>query len=139
MRQDYEDPQTHLERHMDRAAETYRDGLQKAGLAPNAILTKAMAERALRQAWESYIQQATDIRDRNIDAILREHTARMNVIKRQGSRLRLMTCPPITLFRGIGSWYSFTHTGVMMGMVYAGGALAYLAMLILGAIFDRPE
>jgi hypothetical protein len=28
--------------------------------------------------------------------------------------------------------------GVLMGVLYAGFALAFLAMLVLGAIFDRP-
>ncbi|MBA2287535.1 MAG: hypothetical protein H0W02_18835 [Ktedonobacteraceae bacterium] len=135
----YEDPQAYVDRYMARSAETYVNGLRNAGLQPNATLTRAIAERALQEAGEDSIREVTDIRDSTITAILRDHTQRMNAIKKEGARLRLWMCLPVVLALSAGSWYSFTCTGFIMGMCYAGGALAFLAMLVLGALFDRPE
>jgi hypothetical protein len=54
--------------------------------------------------------------------------------------LRLWLCPLIALCFGALSWYHFSRThDTGMGVLYALGSLAFLAMLILGAIFDRPQ
>jgi hypothetical protein len=41
------------------------------------------------------------------------------------------------------AWISFTHASMagasMMGIIYTIGALAFLGMLVFGAIFDRPR
>lgn len=137
--QDYEDPRRYMQRHLEQAADRYADGLQRSGLRPNNRLTRAMAERALREAQENYIRDITELRDRRIAAILREHRESLNAIKRKGASLRLKTCPPIALLFGGEAWYNFHQPGgFFMGILFAGFALAFLAMLILGAIFDRP-
>lgn len=136
----HEDPQQHLDRHMERAARQYVDGLQRAGIKPTHKLTKAVAERAAREARASYIQDATDVRDHNIAAIVRNHHRRMNQIKRSGALLRLWTCPTIALLFGLLAWYNFTRgDDVTVGIICAVGGLAFLLMLLLGAIFDRPR
>jgi hypothetical protein len=138
----YEDPQRHFEQSMERSAKKYVDGLERAGLEPNAKLTRVMAERALIEAREDYNRRAAETRHHNIGVIVGNHNRRMNEIKRSGHKLRLWTCPPIAALFGFMAWYSFSHpgaAGIIMGVVYVFGALAFLAMLVLGAIFDRPK
>ncbi len=138
MRRNDEGPHQHLTRHMERAAAQFVDGLQWTGLEPNERLTRAVAERTIREARASYVREATDSRDQHIQEIISDHTRRMNAIKRSGARLRLITCPPIALFFGLLAWYSFSQGGFVLDVCYVVGALAFLAMLFLGAIFDRP-
>jgi hypothetical protein len=140
MRRSYEDPGHHLDRHLQDAAERYVDGLQRTGLQPNDRLTHAIAERTVREAGEHYVQEATDVRDHNIAMSLREHHERLNAIKREGALLRLKMCPPMALVFTLMAWYSFGHSGgLLMTICYGVGALAFLAMLVLGAIFDPPR
>lgn len=140
MQRGYEDPQQHLSRHMQRAAERYVDGLQKTGLAPNKRLMNALAERTLREAKQEYVDEATEQFESNIASILKEHDQRLNTIRREGASLRLKTCPLVTLVFAGMAWYSFAYTGdVLAGICYSLGALSFLAMLVLGAIFDRPR
>ncbi len=136
--QEFPDPTSHLERHMEQAAEKYVDGLEKAGLEPNPTLTRAMAERALLDAQVDYIHEATATRDHNIALIVNNHKRRMKQIKREGASLRIKTCPPIILLFGLMAWYSLIHAGgIVTGILFIVGALAFLAMLILGPFFDR--
>lgn len=139
-RKAYPDPMQHLERHLQRSAEKYLHGLEQAGLQPTPILTRAIAERAYNEAKASYIQEATQTRNHNIAGILEDHHKRMNAIKKESASLRLKMCPPIILVFSALAWYCLSHAnGLAMGIVYAAGALAFLAMLVLGAIFDRPR
>jgi Flp pilus assembly protein TadB len=135
----YPDPEEHLTQYMERAAERYMDGLSRAGLKPNDRLTRAMARRALHSAQEDYMRQARETRDHNINAILREHHREMNEIKRRGHQQRLWMCPLIAgIFAGV-AYYNLVHThDLLMAAICAAFALAFLLMLILGAIFDRP-
>jgi hypothetical protein len=135
----YPDPDEHFEQHIDRAARRYVDGLSRAGLQPNDRLTRAMAERAWQEAREDYTRQARETFDHNINAILREHHRQMNEIKRSGHRQRLWMCPLIAgIFAGTAYYNVHTHD-LLMAAICAAGALAFLLMLILGAIFDRPR
>ncbi len=137
--QDYEDPRSYTQRYLERSADRYAEGLRRSGLRPNDRLTRAMAERALRETQEHYIRDITELRDRRIAAILREQRESLNAIKRKGASLRLKTCPPIALLFGGEAWYNFHQPGgFFMGVICAACALAFLAMLVLGAIFDRP-
>lgn len=127
---------------MGQSAKRYVAGLERAGLEPNERLTRAMAERALIEARKDYNRRAAETQRHNIGVIVENHNRRMNEIKRSGHKLRLWTCPPIAALFGFMAWYSFSHpgaVGVVMGVVYTLGALAFLGMLILGAIFDRPK
>lgn len=143
MRKAYEDPEKHLQRHMGQAADRYVSGLQRAGLKPNQKLTKAVAERAYEQARESYTREAEETLENNVQVILQEHRRNMNEIKRGGAKLRLWTCPPAALMLGGVAWYNYTFhpgpEGMLVAAMYACGALAFLGMLIGGAIFDRPK
>jgi hypothetical protein len=142
VRKAYEDPESHFKRHMEQSANKYMDGLQRAGLKPNAKLTRAMAARAANEAGQSYIRETMETRDANISSILKDHNKRMNMIKRQGAALRLKTCPPIAFVFGVLAWYAFNHpVGFIPGawIIYACMSLAFLVMLVLGAIFDRPK
>lgn len=130
----------HLEKHIERLAKKYADGIQKVGLKRSKTLEKAISERTLREAKESYIQEVTETRDRNIAAILSNHHEEMNDIKKRGLRLRLKTCSPIALVFGLVAGYNFGRPsdGWQFGILYSIFALAFLAMLVFGAIFDRP-
>ena len=139
---EYEDPHTHMSRHIDRAARKYARGLAEAGLEPNEKLTRAMAERAIREAEGRYLQEIGSTSRHNLAVIQDDHRKRMNKIKRDGARLRVWSCSLMVLFFELFAWYSFTHsgtTGVIMGCIYCVGGIAFLLMLILGAIFDRPS
>lgn len=135
---EYEDPHKHLHRSLERSTDRYVQGLHRSGLKPNARLTRAMAERAVREARESYIREATEIRDHNIGVIHRNHQRRLKRIKQEGASLRLKTCPPIAALFGAVAWYCFLQpSGFLLGLLYTFASLAFLAMLVLGAIFDR--
>jgi hypothetical protein len=137
--QDYEDPRRYIQRHVEQAAGRYTEGLRRSGLQPSARLARAMAERAVLKAKESYIRDITEMHDRRIAAILREHKKRINAIKRKGATLRLMLCLPVAVVLGGFAWYTFYQpNGFFSGIIYAGLALAFLSMLVLGAILDRP-
>ena len=89
---------------------------------------------------EEQLRKVRKLRNQNVTRILNEHRLRMNDIKRRGHHLRLWLCPLIALCFGALSWYHFSRThDTGMGVLYALGSLAFLAMLILGAIFDRPQ
>ena len=122
-----------------KSAEEYVGGLEEMGMEPSPQLTRAYAKRA----YKSYRQQLDAEHAGNVSSIMKTYTRRMNEIKRSGARLRLWTCPPIAAWFAFLSWFSFSQhqgwTSIIMGVAYAVGALAFLAMLIGGAIFDRPE
>lgn len=146
-KESYENPHEHYQRYMEREAEQYAEGLERAGLQPNKTLTKALFERAHQGAKKDYSRSAVRTRDHNIGVILDNHRQQMNDIKRREARLRLWMCPPIVLLFGFLAWqrlstwpssHDLVETLVVSG-VYAGIAVAFLAMLVLGAIFDRPK
>lgn len=135
----WKNPHEHFEEHLTCSAHRYVDGRRQAGLSPNPTLTNAMAERAVQEATDSYVRETLEIRDHNIAVIVQEHRQRLNAIKRRGARQRLWTCPPIALCFGLMAWYSFTAgEGLLIGLCYLAGSLTFLAMLVLGAVFDRP-
>ncbi len=135
----WKNPHEHFEEHLSRSARRYAEGLIRAGIEPHPILTRAMAERAVQEAQESYIRETLEIRDHHIGVILEEHRQRLNAIKRRGAKLRLLTCPPVALCFGAMAWYSYAHHHFDLVALYTFAALAFLAMLVLGAIFDRPR
>jgi len=56
--------------------------------------------------------------------------------QRGGMEPAFKFCPPITLLFSVLAWYSFCHSdGFIVGICYLVGAIAFLAMLVLGAIF----
>lgn len=73
-----------------------------------------------------------------VNGIIRDSNREMNQIKRSGAKLRLWTIPPISVLLALLAWYNWTHGTVSIGIVNAAGSLAFLAMLVLGAIIDRP-
>src|SRR5215471_4724447 len=97
----YPDPEQHSEEYLHRRASQYAHGLQKAGLKSNDRLTRAVAERHVRDARERYVQEVTQTRDHNIAVVKRKHHEAMNDIKRKGARLRVIMCPPIALVAGL--------------------------------------
>lgn len=135
-----ESAEEHLEKQIKRSAERYVNGLQKTGLKRSEKLERAIAERTLREARESHIREATETRDHNIAAIMRKHHEEMNAIKRSGAKLRWKMCPLIALVFGAAAWYNFGRLGdgFLFGILYTVFALAFVAMLVFGAIFDRP-
>lgn len=136
---DYPDPHDYFEEHMHQAAEQDSENLLRAELEPTPILIRALTTRFIEQTNEQYQQDILEVRDHNIDLILKRHRRRMNDIKRSGHRLRVWTCPPFALLLSLLAWFSFTHSGgTVMGICYACGAIIFLGMLIGGAIFDRP-
>lgn len=142
MLRDYEDPQQHLHRHMDRAAERYADGLKRTGLQHNEKLAKAVANRVYEEARADYEGQSTETFLHNMQVLDEQHRQEENKIKRETASRRLKTCPPIAAVFAVMAWYSWSHPGpdhVIIAMIYAIGALAFLTMLVLGAIFDRPR
>jgi len=138
MRQ-FPDPDQHFNEHIKRSAEQYADGLQRSGLEPNPTLTRAVAERAVRQAAESYEREAEAVKIHNIKIIASEHRKRINKLKWQGAGLRARVCPPIAAVFGLVAWHNFHAGNPAMGLLYIGAALSFLVMLILGAIFDKPS
>jgi hypothetical protein len=139
---EYGDVDKRFEKHLKAADERYAAWLRRGGVEPNDILIRENRDNALNEARESFVQESVEIRDHNIGVILKDHNKRLNTIKCEGAHLRVWTCPPIALFFGLLAWYSFSRTGaegMMMGVIYGIGALAFLGMLVLGAIFDRPK
>jgi hypothetical protein len=136
---EYPDPEQYLEGHIERSVAKYARGLRQAGLEPNHTLTKALAERACEEAKENYTREAKKVLDHNIGLVIKDHRRRMNKIKRQGATLRLWLCPLLAACGGLMAWYSFSQGDFTQGIVYAAGGLAFLAMLVFGAIFDRPR
>lgn len=133
------DPKQHLDEHMQRAARKYVDGLRQAGLEPTPTLTRAVAERAGQEAFASYVREAHAIRDQNIALILQDHDRRQQQFRREGARLRLKVCPFLALWFGLLAWFNVTQHHIVLGIICAIGALAFLAMLVFGAIFDRSR
>ena len=130
--QDYEDVQQHFDRHMKRAAESYVEGLQKAGLQPNDTLTRAMAQRAVEEARESYIQDANAILDHNIKMIMKRH---MRSSARRRAKKRLFIRLPLVLLVAALNWYNigFLHS-VFFGPIFLEVLLFLILFTLLGAI-----
>lgn len=136
----WKNPHEHFEEHLSRSARRYVEGIQRAELSSNPTLERAMAEWAVQEATDSYIRETLEIRDHNIGVIMEQHRQRLNAIKRRGAKLRLWTCPPIALCFGFMAWYSFTYgDSLLIGLCYLAASLAFLAMLVVGAIVDRPR
>lgn len=126
------------EQYVNRAVEYYLAGLRRAEVQPNETLVKAIAKKALQEAISQHMEEARQIRDHNIAVIVRDHKRRLREIKRSEARLRLWMCPLIAAWFAGLAWYSvcYQHAWIA-GMVFSIGALAFLAMLLLGAMFDR--
>ena len=130
--QDYEDVQQHFDRHMKRAAERYAEGLQKAGLQPNETLTRAMAQRALTEAKESYIQEGITTLDHNLQVMMKQ---RMRSSARRRMRKRLLVRLPLVLLAGALNWYNIgvLHS-VFFGPIFLEVLLFLVLFTLLGAI-----
>lgn len=134
----YEDAKHNRDQFIDDAARRYVTGIQKTGLQPNRRLERAIAERTGQEAKRRYMEDMDAIQRHNIGSIMEAHKQRLNEIKRNGARLRWRTCPIIAAVFGLMAWYSYAHGHVDLVIVYALAALTFIAMLVLGAIFDRP-
>jgi Flp pilus assembly protein TadB len=134
----YPDPDKHYDEFMGHAAREYAAGLRARGMEPNEKLTRAKAKRLLKAAQADYAHQAQAVRDANIRDIQQEHKMRMNAIKRDGARLRLLTCPPIALFALVVAYVLYVNGNMMGAIVNVVLALVFLGFLVGGAIFDRP-
>lgn len=126
------------EQYVHQAVEYYLAGLRRAEVQPNETLVKAIAERALQGAISKHMEEARQIRDHNIAVIVQDHKRRLCEIKHSGARLRLWMCPAIATWFTLLAWYSvgYQHAWIA-GIVFSVGALAFLAMLVYGALFDR--
>jgi len=133
------DPDHYLDQHMQQAAKEHAKWISMLGLKPTTTLLRAISDREFERARDAYILEARLIHQQNIDQINKEHRRQLRQLKWRGIRLRWKVCPPITLLFAVISWYSFNHSNPEEGFIYAGTALAFLAMLVLGAIFDRPR
>ena len=71
--------------------------------------------------------------------IVEAHDRQMNQIKRESAKWRMIACPLIALFFALIAWHSFSQGRIPNGVWYSVGSLAFVAMLVLGAIFDRPR
>lgn len=89
--------------------------------------------------YENEIRAARQERDRLV-RIREQHRQEMNAIKRSGARLRLWLCPLIAMLFSLLAWYQFVGAhNIAMGWLYIAGGMAFLLMLALGAMFDRPQ
>ncbi len=136
-----EHPQQYFDRYLDQAADRYVQGLKRAGLRPNARLTKAVAERAAREAYDGYMRQLNEARNHDIQIILYAYHLQMKTLKQESARLRLKVCLPLAALFGGLAWYSGTHSGFIAGssLLFALGVGVLLAVIVLGAIFDRAR
>lgn len=131
---EYEDPNQFINRHLERSAKKYTTGLLKAGLEPSKTLVRALAERSVQDARESYRKHLYETHENNVNIILAEHEQSVRKISRDGARIALMTDPPVILLFGGMSIYSFLQggpVGLAMAAMFALGSLAFLAMLIV--------
>ena len=139
---EYPDVEQHLQSRLERTAHQYVETMQHTGMEPNETLIKAITERALCEAEAEYREEAMKTFHHNVSAILGRQQRRMNAVKREGVKMRLLTCPPVTLVFALLAWYSFHQSapvGLIMGVLLSIGSLAFLLMLVLGAIFDAPQ
>lgn len=134
-----EKAQSHFEKHIKQSDEQYAAWLRRGGVEPTDILMRENRGSALNEARESYIKAITEIRDHTIKVIVRDNNKRIRAIKREGAHLCLKICPPIALVFGLMAWYSFAQGRFFMGMVSITGSLAFLALLVLRVLFDRPR
>lgn len=134
-----EDPKEYLDRRMKQAAESYVDGLQRTGLSDTPIIQRAYFERAINEAHGEYVENAIRVRDEHIAAILKNYKQRDRQFRREGAKRRICMCPPIALAFSLLAWYSFSQQDLAMGIVFVAAALAFLSMLVFGAIFDNLQ
>ncbi len=134
---EYPDPQQYIETHLKRAADTYLDGLRRVDLKPNNQLTKAVFERACQETEANFRQEVQEVYEHNVQMILKDHQRRMKPIRRKSAHHRLVLCPPMALVFGFFAWFNLSHGDQTTGVVCALGALAFLTMLVISAIFDR--
>lgn len=139
LRQSYPDPQKYLEKHIGQAADRYVQAVEQGGLQPSKTLERAIAQRAFEEGEAHYKQDCEGILIHNVSLVERRYRKRENELKRQGAKMRLWTCPPVTLILGLFAWACFSQSDWLMTGIYAAGSLAFLGMLVGGAIFDRPE
>lgn len=75
----------------------------------------------------------------SVNGIIRDSNREQNQIKLRSAKLRLIVCPLISLLFAFLAWYNLSgHGDRGVGIVHAVASLAFLLMLVLGAIFDRP-
>ncbi len=127
----------YIEKRLQEAARRYAEGLRRTGLEPNETLTRAVGERAAKEAVDSYMQEMNDTLEHNIRIIIREERRRTKQIQREGASLALKICPPIILaFGALAGLYVSQHS-ITLGLIYGLGALAFLTLLILAWISAR--
>lgn len=66
-----------------------------------------------------------------VNGIVDAHEKRNRELNQEGARLAWLTCPAIALVLSVLSWALFNQGNPGMGVVYAVGALAFLAMLVI--------
>lgn len=138
MMRDYEEAERNRNQYIEDAARRYVIGMHQAGLQPNPRLERAIAERIGREAATRYIEDMTAILHHNLGYLTHTHQRRLNEIKRSGARLRWRLCPPFVAVFAFLAWLNFTRGHIELVMLFAVAALAWLAILVGGAIFDRP-
>lgn len=135
----FPDPQHLVTSHVKQAEARYVAWLRRGGVEPNEILMQEHRSQALQEAKDACLREINDIHHHNMKLLLREHQKRLNQIKRNSSWRRWLMGLPIALLLGLLSWYCFHQAVPIMGTIFAVGALACLAMLLLGVMVDRPR
>jgi len=135
----YPDQGLHFEQHLQREATAFVDGMKEAGLEPSEALVKAVAMRVVDAALKSYVEEATLVLVSHTESIQAVHRNYMKRIKQDAARRRFWLCSPVALIFSVLAWLNFAYASAVVGSIFAVGALAFLAMLILGAILDRPR
>jgi hypothetical protein len=121
-------------------AQTERDLALKMELTKKESHLKTLQEE-LRKLVES--PETIERINRHVPLLVEDIKAtykhRDNEIKRSGARLRMIICPLISLSFSSVAWYNFARSNTLLGWEFVGFALAFVAMLVLGLIFDRPR
>ncbi len=126
-----------IQQQVQQGVACYKELIRQNGLEPDdklvTIMTLELSTRMV-QEYEAKKDLAVKIK------MMQQHQQRegMNEITESGGRMRLIICPLLAAFCVLMAWLNFSHANLPMGLIFSVGALAFLLMLVLGAIFDRP-
>jgi hypothetical protein len=80
-----------------------------------------------------------ELLEQRINAILERHHRVDNDLKQEGRKWRRILCPATAALFAVVAWAHFAQSNAGMGALFVGAALAFVAMLIVGEIIDRPS
>lgn len=129
------DPHEYMKQRLQDAAQRDAERLRMAELTPNETLTQALSERALQEAINSYMQEASGTLEHNIRWIVRDERKRIRQIERRTTRISITVFSLIALCCAAIAGFDFAQHAPLMGVVFIAGAV--LAMATLGALINR--